>query len=106
MNDILIEADGTIAHIYDDDMRDLFVGERAETRRASHVEPASAVSSWTEGWIADMRPSGGKILTQWIGDLGYNYCESLPPFLDGRPFETRAEALAAELRWLRQERGL
>ena len=82
MNDILIEADGTIAHIYDDDMRGLFAGEWKATRRVSNVEPADG-----GGWSAYMTMAGAAGVV-----LG--------------PFESRAEALAAELRWLRQERGL
>jgi hypothetical protein len=49
--------------------------------RASHVEPDDE----NGGWFADMSPSGGPKLTG---------------------FRLRSEALAAEVAWLEQNRGL
>ncbi len=95
--DLFIDADGGIQHVYDDAVADLFVEDAVAVRRASHVEPASTVSPGTIGWIANMGPSGGNVLTS---DRQGGYKESEPPFLDGWPFQTRAEALAAERAWL------
>ena len=104
MSDKIIRIDGgSASFIYDDSLAPLLKEGQSTVTRASHVEPASTVSPGTEGWIADMRPSGGQILTS---DGTGGYCESAPPFLDGRPFTLREEALAAELAWLRTERGL
>lgn len=62
------------------------------TTRASHVEPAAALlgDPTLTGWLSDMRPSGGPILT------GPN----------GAGFPTREAALAAERDWLATERNL
>lgn len=73
---LFIDADG-VQFIYDDRLAGAFDGEDAETRRASHVEPEG------RGWVADMGPVGGPVLTE-----------------DGAPFRTRAAALAAEAAWL------
>lgn len=77
---ILIDEDGEIRFVYTDELAALFAEDATRTRRASHVEPAEA-----GGWVADMAPSGGPVLG---------------------PFRTRAEGLAAERAWLRQERDL
>jgi hypothetical protein len=74
---ITIDSLGVARGIYADDprlmtfMRALGV---ASIRRASHVEPTS-----DNRWTADMAPSGGPVLG---------------------PFDTRSEALAAEVEWL------
>lgn len=102
---VRLQIDGnTVRAIYDDALVDVLpkIGD-VSVARASRVEPASTVSHGTEGWIADMSPSGGQVLTS---DGKGGYYESLPPFLDGRPFKTRAEALAAERAWLRAHKGL
>lgn len=75
---LTIRPDGSVTGLYSDalDFRALGAALGSlEIRRASHVEPTS------DGrWTADMSPSGG-------GELG--------------PFDTRAEALDAEVAWLR-----
>lgn len=72
---IYIGEDGSIEHVYDDAVADLFAEDgTAITTRASHVEPAPQ-----GGWNADMGPVGGPVLG---------------------PFALRADALAAERRWL------
>jgi hypothetical protein len=87
-HDIYINEDGSIQHIYDDELVDLFDGETTltgnVTRRASHVEPFGF------GWLADMRPVGGPVLfdTNTANPLGRV------------AFKTRAAALAAERAWL------
>ena len=75
---LFIGPDGQVQFIYDDRLAQLFGGEAAETRRASHVEPAAG-----GGWTADMGPVGGPVLKD-----------------AGMPFATRAAALAAEHEWL------
>lgn len=95
--------DGKAEFVYSDELVGLTKIGDTTIERASHVEPASTVSPGTTGWIADMRPSGGKILTS---DGAGGYRESDPPFIDGRPFETREAALQAEREWLRREKGL
>lgn len=107
--DILVNEDGSLSYIHDDRLVGAFDGEEQRTRRASHVEPADSVRVGTEfvpvggghvqavpirpapsGWVADMRPSKGPVLTA----------------ADGNGFRTRQEALDAERAWLRKERGL
>lgn len=83
--DITITEDGRVQFIYSDDLAGLLEIGHATVERASHVEPAPG-----GGWTADMSPSGGPVLTQ----------------PDGQPFALRADALAAEVQWLRDFRGL
>lgn len=83
--DLVFGADGTVTFIHDDAMMPLAreMGSLA-LRRASHVEPTD------DGlWTADMGPVGGPVLHD----------------VDGRPFTTRAAALAAERAWL-EEHGV
>lgn len=74
--EIVITDGGSILHLYDDALRDLIEG-KITIQRASHVEPTA------DGrWTADMSPAfpmSGPVLG---------------------PFETRAEALAAEREYL------
>ena len=76
MHKLVIDAAGTIEMIYSDDLRDLLKEGRAEIRRVSHVEPDAA-----GGWSADLALIGGPVLGS---------------------FETRAEALAAEVNCLNE----
>jgi len=69
---IRIASDGAVELVYFDELKGIDLPIRM-IRRASHVEPEG------NQWIADMAPSSGP-------KLG--------------PFNTRAEALAAELKWL------
>ena len=105
--DIIVTEGGDLQFVYADELAEVFAGEQQQTRRASHVEPHPT----RNGWLADMRPSGGPVLgcgwqrTQEAIDWslqhdGNDGVQSLPPF------PTRAEALAAECEWLREERGL
>ena len=82
--DIVIEADGGVRFVADDLLAEVFDGERQVTTRVSFVEP-DADSIDEIRWMADLAPIAGPMLG---------------------PFRTRAEALAAERNWLRQERGL
>lgn len=74
--------DGKAEFIYDDRHATLIkrLGGSYDVQRASHVE-------WnpTDGWYADMGPSGGPVLTG---------------------FATRQAALDAEVNWLRANKGL
>lgn len=74
--ELLIDASGTLRFIYSDELAAMThdLGG-AVIRRASHVEPTS------DGrWTADMSPVSGPVLG---------------------PYDTRAEALAREVEWLR-----
>lgn len=74
---VIIEANGTLRHIYSDDLAEMDASlGTATTKRASDVEPAA---SGDIGWTAHMGRVGGP-------SLG--------------PFATRAEALANEVDWL------
>lgn len=71
---INVNADGTLGFVYDDDLEPLLGLGEHEVRRASHVEMAA------DGWMADLSPVSGPVLG---------------------PFPLRADALRAELDWLR-----
>lgn len=94
---------GEAKAVYADGINDTLhaLGE-VRIERASHVEPHPT----KPGWLADMTPSGGP----YIGSNGEMRIEDLPPgqsvamLLDG--FTLREDALAAELAWLRKEKGL
>lgn len=70
---------GKVEFLYNDKLRSLQDLGKSETKRASHVEPTINGTRWT----ADMTPSGGPILDN-----------------NGEGFETRQEALDAEVAWL------
>lgn len=100
---LTIGTDGTIRGIYSDDLTGIIEQGKARITRASHVEPHSA-----GGWFADMRPSGGPVLMAdghsfWLRDD-----LDAASYIDGiaTGFATRAEALAAEVKWLEENRGL
>jgi hypothetical protein len=73
--DILIDENGDVQFIYNDDLAALCALGNARTARASHVEP------YGPEWRADLSPIGGPVLG---------------------PFRTRARALDAEVRWIRR----
>jgi len=73
---ILVSPDGTCRAIYNDALLPV-MPEDAKVARVSHVEPSGKL------WEADMAPFGPKGQGVVLG-----------------PFQTRAEALAAEVRWL------
>jgi hypothetical protein len=79
--ELLIDKQGRIVFIHDDDLA-LALAELGIpiTTRASHVEPSMAHPG---KWIADMSPTVGDDLV-----LG--------------PFDTRREALTAEVKFLRR----
>lgn len=77
--DIIIDANGNLRFIYNDDAANLLNAGKATVRRVSHVEPCEG------GWSADMAPVDGPVLG---------------------PFALRADALRAEVNWLQQNRGL
>lgn len=87
--------DGRLVFIYSDDAAGLLDEGESQITRASHVEPATSIGWDGGGWIADMRPSRGPILFDGTDARGVK-----------RAFTTRAAALAAEVAWLREHRGL
>ena len=74
----IVIKNGTVSFIYNDKLAGLTSLGNTVVKRASHVEPHSV---------------GGKI--RWMADLS----PVQPGVLLG-PFDTRAEALAAEVQWL------
>jgi hypothetical protein len=72
-----IKPDGTAIAIYSEEF-DLNTLGKVEFRRASRVEPDGDPPMW----YADMQLSGGPILG---------------------PFQTRSQALEAEVKWLKQK---
>ena len=73
--DIIIEVTGNARLVYDESI-DLSSIGRVEIRRGSHVEPTA-----NGRWTADLAPVNGPVLG---------------------PFNTRTEALSAEVAWLQQ----
>lgn len=74
MSNIVVDPNGTIRLIYEDDLRGLLQVGQGKVTRASHVEPT------VDGrWTADLTPVNGPVLG---------------------PFETRAEALQTEVSYL------
>lgn len=73
---VKIDIEGTMHFIWSDELVSLLEAGEGTIRRASHVEPT------TRGlWAADLSPVDGPMLG---------------------PFRTRAEALSAEIIWLRK----
>jgi hypothetical protein len=98
---------GSAEFVYDDALTSLFKEGEASVVRASHVEPHPRGT----GWLADMRPSGGPILGAngskvLLLDPKADPATVAEFIAEMEPFETRAEALAAERKWLARERGL
>lgn len=75
---IKINKDGVIEFIYRDELRGLVQQGESSIKRVSHVEPTPDCQ-----WLATM--IDGPVLG---------------------PFSTREEALQAELKWLRENKGL
>ena len=106
---LVVELNGNVVAVYDDALvPTLSALGPSVVERASHVEPVSTVrmrrfSPGMMGWVADMSPVGGAVLTS---DGAGGYLENRSSLLDGRPFESRAAALLAERAWLREHLGL
>lgn len=81
---VTIRKNGTAEFIHDDSLMPLTKAGVAHITRASHVEPGNTYKSQNPlGWYCDMEPVGGPVL-----DNG------------GTGFDSRKEALAAEVDWL------
>lgn len=77
--EIFILADGTVKFLYYDELKPLLDIGNVEVSRASHIDPEKTENGLK--WFVDLAPVGGP-------KLG--------------PFETRDEAIAAEIDWLSQ----
>lgn len=112
--DVVVTEDGSLRFIFDDDLADLIpAGYVCPIRRASHVEPTA------DGrWTADMRPAIA-LMTEaqrsayanehgpLTGNTSVGYIHGLTrAMLTLGPFATRAEALSAEVQWLKQWAGV
>jgi len=75
---ILISDTGVVSFIYADELRGILKQGVSDIKRASTVEPDAS-----GGWSADLSPVFGPILGS---------------------FETRSEALSAEVKWLENNR--
>lgn len=107
--DVVVNEDGTVEFIYHDALADLIpVGYACDIQRVSDVEPTR------DGrWTANM----GKALDR-MTEAQYRAWEQLLPDdvapydaaqlrgPDGNGFATRAEALAAEVAWLKRYAGV
>jgi len=82
---ISVSPTGVITAIYDDALAGLFDQGETTIRRASHIEPTPSGK-----WIADMSPA-----------IKHYNLECDNPILG--PFDLRADALAAEHRWLEEK---
>ena len=78
MSKILISDTGVVSFIYADELRGILKQGVSDIKRASTVEPDAS-----GGWSADLSPVFGPILGS---------------------FETRSEALSAEVKWLENNR--
>ncbi len=76
-HEITFDSDGRVRMIYSDSLVGLLAEGTAIRRRVSHVEPDDV----SGGWTADLGPIQGPVLG---------------------PFPLRAEALAAEVAWLKK----
>ena len=105
--DIVISEDGRLRFVYDDDLADLIpAGYTCPIQRASHVEPAMG-----GGWEADMRPAlelmtGEQIDALWAAQRADGIFFPSTATVTLGPFATRAEALAAEVAWLKTYAGV
>lgn len=81
---VVIDEQGDLSFIYNDDLAGLMDTGRSTIARASHVEP-EVMPDGSILWYADMGPSGGPVLTG---------------------FFSREAALRGEVAWLRENRGL
>ena len=75
---VFILSDGTVKFLYYDELKPLLDIGDVDVARASHVDPEKTVDGLK--WFADLSPSGQNV------KLG--------------PFETRAEAIKAEVEYL------
>jgi len=100
--EVVVGEDGTLRFVYDDDLAGLIPeGYTCPIRRASHVEPTADGK-----WAADMRPALDLMTTAQVEALGQiQMAVACAPLMLG-PFDTRAEALDAEVAWLKQFAGV
>ena len=90
-HDVIVNEDGSLQAIYNDDLVEIFTLGHSRIRRASNVEPST---NGRDGWVVDMEPCGGPVL---FAD-GVSLTVRDPHRL---PFTTRKAALDAEVAWLK-----
>lgn len=101
--DVIVNEDGSVRFIYDDALAELIPpGYTCPIQRASHVEYDNALN----GWTADMRPALELMTPQQVAAFGPIEMAACCPPLTLGPFATRAEALAAEVAWLKEWAGV
>lgn len=83
---VTIRRSNVVEFIHDDRLAGLMKTGEASIKRASHVEPGDPDKGQNPlRWYADMAPIKGPVLAG----------------PDGTGFNTRAEALAAEVQWIK-----
>lgn len=109
--DVVVNEDGTLQFIYHDALADLIpVGYTCPIQRASRVEPAD-----NGRWTADMTPAidlmtpaqyeaWAASLPEGMSPQDYNSAQLEGE--NGEGYATRAEALAAEVAWLKRYAGV
>ena len=86
---IVVKPNGAMWFIHDDRLRGLLRQGEASIRRASHVEPGDPAQGQEPlKWYVDLSPSGSHKHKHKQKVLG--------------PFDTRQEALDAEVAWINQ----
>jgi hypothetical protein len=103
-NHVIVIEDGVMQFVYSDVLASL--AKEGTISRASEVEPGHT-RCCDGGWVADMKLSGGPILT---ADGAFTMDDILERLrMNGwrpRGFATRQAALDAEREWLQKEKGL
>ena len=102
---IIFNPSGSARTIYGEEI-DLTQLGTVELRRASHVEPTTELTSKARAWLFDKYEELDNHLASAAPDKCYWWADMLPmngPVLG--PFDTRSQALVAEVAWL-EEHGL
>jgi hypothetical protein len=102
---LTVDKRGVMRHLYSEDAAAFTrqLGEQ-QIRRASHVEPTAELSKQARDWLACWRRLGNNDCYKDQADLPDAWWADMHPSTGTGPvlgpFETRDEALAAEVVWL------